>query len=191
MELYEKGDTVPHPLFGFKSDVSDLDNDSEIVAIKPLIEALTTEVRQLHEVNEKIQEVVKNLQKENLEILDKLDTQKILTKELFIRLSAIEDGEIETVPLSSTNIGNMIEYQGYDKTIIKALMYLEKKSSLYVKDLKRLDIKFKHNRQYIRFLLKLGEFLKTLLQRLREGYDMWLRPKKKKTENVTLMSPSC
>ena len=71
MELYDDGATFPHPLLGLKTDVSDLNRNSEIVDIKPLIEAHAIEIRHLQEANKKLQEA-------NLEILDKLDSQKIL-----------------------------------------------------------------------------------------------------------------
>ena len=170
MELYDDGATFPHPLLGLKTDVSDLNRNSEIVDIKPLIEAHAIEIRHLQEANKKLQEA-------NLEILDKLDSQKILVKELFIRLSAIEDGEVDTVPISSTNIADMIEYQGYDKTIITALMYLGKKGTIYVKDLKRLGIAFRFDTQYIRFLHKLGQISGNPIKQTKSGF--WYVEKKK------------
>ena len=182
MERYDEG-TFPHPLLGLKTDLSgiELNLNSEIADLKKLfesqaqlIEVLTEDLRKLREEDK---HEIQKLKDENFKILDKFDTQKMITKELLIRLTAIEDGEVDTVPLSSTNIGNLIEYEGYDKTVTKALMYLEKKRTLYVKDLKRLGITFRFDPQYIRFLHKLGQISGNPTKQAKSGF--WYVEKKK------------
>lgn len=97
-------------------------------------------------------------------------------------IATIEDGELEKVPISSTNIADVIDYRGYDSDTMNALMYLEKKQIIYVKDLKRLGIKLNYNYQYIRFIKQIGKISGSPAAQTRNG--LWYVAKKDPSQLV-------
>lgn len=144
----EDADINPLLGFGVKAEIPANDFEKTLAVVLKRIEEQVDESR-------KIRLEIKKLKDANLKLMDRLDTQDLINQEIFKKLSAIEDGEIDSVP-SAASV-NLIEYKGLDSKMASALMYLEKKRTLYVRDLKRLDIKFHFNQQYIRYLQKIGK----------------------------------
>lgn len=143
---------------GLKPDLPDNDSERTLAVILNLIKKQSEETQKLSvELRAELRTEIQKLKDVNVKFLDRFDTQNIINQEVLRRLSAIEDGELDIVPLSSTNIRDLIEYKGLDENMTNALIYLEKKKTLYVRDLKRLNIMFKFSRQYIRYLHKIGK----------------------------------
>lgn len=158
----EDADLNPLLGFGVKAEIPANDFEKTLAVILKRIEEQGEENRQLRLEIKKIKDT-------NLKLMDRLDTQDLINQEIFKKLSAIEDGDIDSVP-SATNMVNLIEYKGLDPNMANALMYLEKKKTLYVRDLKRLNIKFKFNQEYIRYLHKIGKISGYPVKQMENGW---------------------
>lgn len=168
----EDADINPLIGFGVKAEIPANDLEKTLSAIQKQIEEQIGENRQLRLE-------IKKLKDANLKLMDRLDTQDLINTEIFKKLSAIEDGEIDSVP-SAVSV-NLIEYKGLDPKMASALMYLEKKGTLYVRDIKRLDIMFKFNRQYIRYLHKIGKIAGYPVKQTKSG--LWYVEKSEPSDN--------